>query len=815
MDLSTGSPSASSSFRIGCFALLFLLLAGLAAFAAAPAQAPDCPAPNPALLTKAWPASWIAPDGISLTEYGVFHFRKHFTQSAQSEHFLVHVSADNRYRLFVNGMPVCFGPQRGDTMRWHFDSVDLAPYLRSGDNLLAAVVCNFGEQRPYALTSLRTGLIVQGDGPAEQVVNTGPSWRVLKDEAFAPLPPDQARLHTFFVAGPGDRVDGAAYPWNWETSDYDDSAWTAPRMLDSGVPYGHGTDFVRWLCPRSIPFMEETPQRLGRVRRAVGAAPGADFLAGRAPLTIPAHTEARLLLDQGFETNAFPRLVISGGKGATIALAYAEALVDAAGAKGDRGAVEGRAVVGVEDRFLPDGGAHRVFTTLDFRCYRYLELRAQTGAEPLVIEDLEGLATGYPFRENGSFASDDPTLSRVWEVGWRTARRCAFETYMDCPYYERLQYVGDTRIQGLISLYVSGDDRLLRNAIDLFDQSRIPEGLTQSRYPSWSPQLINTFSLFWVEMLHDYWMHRDDAGFVGAHLDGAEDVLRWFEQRIDPATGLLGPLPYWTFVDWPDEWPWDPAADIGGEAPGAHTGGSAIVSLQFALTLDSAAELFRANGRGDLAGHYTALADGVRTATMRCCWDEGRRLLADTPAKRSFSQHANVLAVLSRAISGERASELIGRVAHDRSLVPCTLYFRFYLLRAMKAAGLGDGYLGELGPWRDMIARGLTTFAERPEPTRSDCHAWSASPVYELLATVCGVEPGSPGFKTVRIEPHLGPLQRATGVVPHPAGLIRVELIREGRGLRGHVTLPDGVSGEFIWNGHKIPLRPGAQDLHL
>jgi hypothetical protein len=133
----------------------------------------------------------------------------------------------------------------------------------------------------------------------------------------------------------------------------------------------------------------------------------------------------------------------------------------------------------------------------------------------------------------------------------------------------------------------------------------------------------------------------------------------------------------------------------------------------------------------------------------------------------------------------------------------------------MKAAGLGDGYLGELGPWRDMIARGLTTFAERQEPTRSDCHAWSASPVYELLATVCGVEPGSPGFKTVRIEPHLGPLQRAAGVVPHPAGPIRVELTREGRGLHGLVTLPDGVSGEFIWNGHKIPLRPGAQDLHL
>jgi alpha-L-rhamnosidase len=170
---------------------------------------------------------------------------------------------------------------------------------------------------------------------------------------------------------------------------------------------------------------------------------------------------------------------------------------------------------------------------------------------------------------------------------------------------------------------------------------------------------------------------------------------------------------------------------------------------------------------------------------------------------------------LAGAIRGDAARDLISRTLADRNLIPCTVYFRFYLLRALKAAGLGDRYLEELGPWRDMLDLGLTTFAERPEPTRSDCHAWSASPVYEFLATVCGIEPGSPGFKTVRIEPHLGRLNHVVGTVPHPAGPIQVELTRAAGKLRARVDLPGDLTGVFVWNGRSTPLHRGSQEIEL
>src|SRR5215468_6758019 len=103
-----------------------------------------------------------------------------------------------------------------------------------------------------------------------------------------------------------------------------------------------------------------------------------------------------------------------------------------------------------------------------------------------------------------------PLLSR-----WARSLRFASSIVMSGTRRQsQLQYIGDTRIQALISMYLTGDDRLVRQAISHFDASRIPEGITASRYPSDLGQYIPTFSLIWVAMVHDYWMHRDDAAYV-------------------------------------------------------------------------------------------------------------------------------------------------------------------------------------------------------------------------------------------------------------------------------------------------------------
>ncbi len=762
---------------------------------------------NPDLLNRRWKASWIACPDASRREFGVFHFRKTFSLQSIPARFVIHASGDNRYELFVNGARVLAGPARGDLNHWRYETVDLAKHLLVGKNVIAAVVWNFADQSPMAQMSHATGLIVQGDTDAESPVNTDASWKAVTNNAISMVPPDRRKIRGYLVVGPGEQVDGSRYPWGWETLDFDDSSWKQALTIVSGGPRGIQDSPSRWmLVPRTIPLMEEKLERIPRIARASGVKASDDFLQGRAPLTVPANTHATLLLDQTYLTTAYPELVTSGGRGALITLSHAEALFKGR-EKGNRNEIAGKEIIGYEDRFISDGGSHRLFRPLWWRTFRYLQLDIETKSEPLVIEDLRAIYTAYPFALRAKFESEDPALEKIWEVGWRTARLCAHETYMDCPYYEQLQYAGDTRIQALVSLYVTGDDRLVKNAIEQLDESRTPEGLTQSRYPSALPQYIPPFSLLWIGMMHDLWWTRGESQFLRQFLQNSRGVLDWFESRLT-TSGLLGQLQWWNFVDWTEDFK-------SGVPPQEADGRSAILSLQFAAALREQADLESSFGSGERAEHYRRLAAKIVEGVRKECWDPTRRLVADTPARQYYSQHANILAVLTDAIPAAEQQGAMKAVLTDTKLTQCSYYFRYYLFRAMKKAGLGDEYLNQLGPWREMLGLGLTTWAEKPEPTRSDCHAWSAHPNFDLLATVAGIESAASGFSEVTISPHLGQLKRVSASMPHPQGDISVRYERKGESLVADVALPDSLSGWFSWGGKKIKLHGGHQRLTL
>jgi len=772
--------------------------------------------PNPRWQTDYWKARWIAHPTAPSRSYGVYHFRKTIELAQKPSRFVVNVSGDNRYRLFVNGKAVVSGPARSDLQNWNYETVDLAPYLNKGKNTLAAQVAYMADQAPFAQMSYQLGFIVQGDGDAEQVANTDASWKVHQNVAYSPVVNDIPKLQTYIVIGAGDRVEAANYPWGWETPEFNDSAWPAAKPLNwQAKPRGLGTDGNWQLVPRTIPLMEETPLRLKAVRRSEGVDVDDDFLTGTNSVTIPRNSKAVILCDQGYLTNAYPELTVSRGKDAVITLAYAEAMVDAKRQKGNRDQVEGRKLIGFEDQFVADGDnkQRRTFRPLLFRTYRYLQLTVETKGEPLVIHDLTGQFTGYPFAEKARFATSDASLKDIWTVGWRTARLCAGETYYDCPYYEQFQYTGDTRIQSLISLYVSGDDRLMRKAIADFDHSRFNDGLTQSRYPSADFQVIPPFSLYWVCMVHDYWMHRPDDAFVQSMLPGITSVLTWHEKRLAP-NGLNGPLEWWNFVDWSK---WEAPDEVAGGVPkGARKGGSAILTLQQVYTLQRASQLFYQYGKNEQGEHYRALAQRTAKSVYERCWNASRGLMADTPDKTTYSQHVNIWAVLTDAVPASQQKAVIQKVIANTDLVQATFYFKFYLFQALKKTGLGDQFLPQLKPWRDMLATGLTTFAENPEPTRSDCHAWSASPNYEFLSTVCGINPATPGFSSVVIAPYLGDLQFAEGTMPHPAGEIAVRFEKTPTGgLKGTINLPEGLTGTLKWKTRTVALKGGRQEVTL
>lgn len=306
-------------------------------------------------------------------------------------------------------------------------------------------------------------------------------------------------------------------------------------------------------------------------------------------------------------------------------------------------------------------------------------------------------------------------------------------------------------------------------------------------------------------MVHDYWMLRDDKAFVRARLQGVRDVLDWFERHVNE-TGLVGPMPWWNYLDWAKNYP-------NGIPPGGGKGHVVAFSLQFVLALQQASEMERALGRPAEAERCKELAERLITSLRAKAWDEDRGLFADSLESRVFSQQTNALAVLAGAVPPERERSVMETVLTDPSLEQATFYFRFYVDEALQRTGMAARYLERLGPWRDMINNGMTTTAETPEPTRSDSHAWAAHPNYQLLATVLGIRPAEPGFAKVRIAPELGMLKRASGRMPHPRGEVKVSYRLNAGKLSASVELPPGVPAHFSWQGGSVELQGGVTSL--
>lgn len=743
------------------------------------------------------PAVWHPDPAVSRQGYTVLLFRRQFKLAKPVAHLRIWISASQRYIVYVDGQLMARGPARSDPLRWGCTLVDLGR-LPAGTHTLAVQVCHLGD---FAGIGQMGGpgfflLTPEGGTPElRQQISTGPEWRCLVDPSHSPIAKPEFGAHggPYFAAGAGERMDGALHPWGWTQADYDDTAWLQPRVITAHAADIWGNLHLEHkLRPDPIPAMEERPQRMIRAAEA-----SADYLPAvtawmneDVPLTIPAHSQVRLVLDRGELTNAYPHLGLSGGCGAKIRMVWAECPYIKERLKAHRDQTVGNRIFGLLDEYFPDGGDAREFVPLWFRSFRYVEMTITTAEAPLTLNHLRVYETAYPLRQVAKFAVDanhTPDYRQIWDVSWRTARLCAHETFFDCPHFEQAQFPGDTRVQALYHYLVANDDRLARKAIDDFQASRLPEGLTQCRYPSRCLQVLPTFSLYWIGMLHDFQQYRGDTRFVGCYLPFAREVMAWFEQRMGP-DGLLGFIEHAPFMDWNQGF-------ACGNAPQGPQGGSAILTTLLATACAWMADLERHSGEPSLAAGRTKQAHALRRAVVKHCWDAQRGYLADTPEKKTYSLHAQVQAILAGVWPVAQGRKILARALTDTTLTqPGSFYYRFYVLQAIRACGLGQEFYNLLPRWTKILAEtGLTTWPESDVNPRSDCHAWSIAPVLEFVQTTLGIttEPSKPGFAAVRFAPDLGPLQRAAGTVPTPHGAIKVMLTRTTPGrMTAEVTTP-------------------------
>ena len=198
--------------------MLLVLLAAVPLTAQNPTPSPDPP-------TRVWHASWITHPTAPLREPIVLHFRRALTLQSAPASYVVRVSADNRFILWVNGKRAGDGPARGDLGHWRYQKFDLAPLLKSGDNLVTATVWNWGDFAPVAQMSDRTAFLLESEVTGESGISTPDGWMVEEEPGHRPLDRSSVNLEAYYASGPGEELDASKYDWDWDA---------APRTAATG-----------------------------------------------------------------------------------------------------------------------------------------------------------------------------------------------------------------------------------------------------------------------------------------------------------------------------------------------------------------------------------------------------------------------------------------------------------------------------------------------------------------------------------------------------------------------------------------------------
>lgn len=741
---------------------------------------------------------WLRPATLPLTSphARMVLFRLEFTLSSPALSCTFHISAADRYRLYVNGKSVVCGPRKGDQWSHYYETVDIAPYLREGFNALSVRVVAFplkavneSEHAPFSQYAAGLGnlLMVDAqlgtkDGLTSDLSTGQADWRCALDPSYS--------------------VSGNTYVYGTEVFDAPSALpfrENKPLDLPKAVPafdteinkYGELSPIL--LTKRMIPNMEEIPGEFAREMPLHPEDTPCTFTNGEA--VIPAHTKQVIELDAGVERTAYLSL-IGKGRGGKVTIYYAERYFprDENAPTGsmkrddwENGYLGSRRsgtdfMTGLHD-ILTLSENEAVFENFWFRTFRFVRIEVVSGDEPVILQKPTYLMTAYPLDVKAKFDFPEEKWDRLWNIAVRTLRNCMHETHEDCPYYEQLQYTFDTRLQMLFTYAISADTRMAKNVLWDFHSSQLPDGILQSRTPCFFTQVIPDFSISWVYMLKEYAEQTGDLSVISRYKPTMDGIFHFYQSHINE-NGLVENLGYWEFADWLDEWP------VG--IPNATAlGASAVHNLTYALGLRTAAEMMRKIKRFEEAAFYDRQADEIGEAVVKFCYEEDRGVLREGPTCYEHSQHAQVLATLCGALTGEKAVNAMRRAMEDPDMLQCTFPWHTILFRALDKVGLYDLSAPIWEQYLSMLDRNLTTIPEKPGDTRSDCHAWSALPLYEFPRMLLGVQMDAYGWESIKIEPHAINMDHLSGTVPTPKGDVSVSWHLEGEKMHIKVSAPD------------------------
>ncbi|MCX7176521.1 MAG: family 78 glycoside hydrolase catalytic domain [Proteobacteria bacterium] len=790
---------------------------------------------------------WTAPPRLPGETNRFVMFRRRFDVSGPVESAPVVVTADGRYQLFINGVLIGRGPARSASAQAVLDPYDLAPWLTPGPNVIAVLAHSYGRNTAwYELPGWDParafgcgGFFLQGEvvtAGASIRLDTDSQWRCRVAEAWrTEVPSNSLGFSEWYDARQADE--------RWRDSAYDDTSWDSAEVLRvAGRNYSGDVVPFQFLSLRDIPAQHHGPTLSARPIAVFETAPSAesDDLAARM------NGEALLPLGTCSVGEGRDRIVTVGERCVSVIYDFGEVVTGYIGFEldGPAGAVvdfypgeqllpDGRVLIydgipgfdaPIAHRYVLRAGAQS-WERFEWNGLRYLQVSYRQCQEPLQVRTVTVHQCHYPVEERGQFECSDPALNRIWAAGARTLRLCMHDAYVDCPSREQRQWM-DAYLDARINYATYGDTRLAARLIRQLAASQRPEGLTTMAAPGdfalAGMTNIPDFCLYWILAIGDYLRFADDPELAEEVYPNIARALQWFERYLD-VDGLLSEVPLWVFVEWAET-----------DKKGQVTAFNAL----YVAALRTAARLARAVRHEPAAEKYQGLADRVAVAINALLWDETRGVYADARRhgrlSRRVSQQSNAAVIAWEIAPRERWPRMFetvldeerlvlthglgreGQVTHfdeENQVVMAQPFYSHFLHRALRLDGRFETLVDNIRRrWSVLLADGESTFREtwQLEPITSKCHAWSATPTFDLSTDVLGVSPIADGFRRLRIAPQIAGLAWARGRYPTPHGDVAVQWRKDSDGLKLTVVIPPDCEAEVVCPGTTGPVTVAA-----
>ncbi len=749
----------------------------------------------------------------------------------------IKVTADSRYKLYVNGNYVCYGPARGYPESYPFDRVNIAHHLKRGKNVLAVLVHQFGHGTFQSIYAGAGGLLVSGKISGIDIGTKPKTWLVKKCPGHK-----QDTIRRSIQMGYQENFDvHLADPWKLPGNDI--------REGKDGWTYGvcRPVGCLPWLNleEREIPLMKEEIKNFKAVLKIYSSDCSPDWKNTRNLTEIylkeqrgietptwvrneknmlkpdssstrippfPSKKRLTLIIDFGEEVAGFLGIKAEGKGGEVIDFTTAESL------EGEWLCVkdpETGCKVAFSDRFILKEG-HNNLETFAVHGFRYLAVTFRNIRKPLKLYHLYVRQTCYPFKKKAEFNCSDETINKIWNMCVRTQINCSLDAYVDCPWREQTQWWGDARVQGANTFHLFGDMRLFRRGVKQAGQSQIPNGLTYGHFPTMAVGcILPDFTLTWIHTHMDYYRYTGDKSLLKEQFSEIQKALRFFQNYVKE-NGMLGPMPeWWVFFDW---------------APLYKNGYSAFFNFLYLSTLRQMVEICKIIRKE--GNEYRKDAAVLEKKILKYFWSEKDKVFYDgfdlkkKKQIKKLSQHTHSFAILL-----ELKPECHKKFAEDillppmkkppltsKKIIEATPFFYFYVLNALKKVG---GYEREIVDfirqrWGQMLKEGSTTCYEIWNPIpgyNSLCHAWSAHSVVYLTNILAGLEPLTPNWERFSISPVLLNLDWLNLTLPTRSGKIEIKLKRKDREINLDISVPEGTTGNLKVKGLKRNLKPGKYTL--